>query len=79
MASGIPVVSTPFGSRGYNFSKEKDLVVVELNQFPCVLNKIVDDYDNFLKIGDTGKKTVIENYDWEIIVKKYYNDLQKSD
>lgn len=69
---GLPILSTPFGMRGFNIESGKHYIESKLEDFPQVLNKCLSEewFNNTLNIGVEGKLFASANYTWEAIVKK---------
>ncbi|SJZ62334.1 glycosyltransferase [Pantoea eucalypti] len=69
---GLPILSTPFGMRGFNLESGKHYIECELEGFPEVLNKYLSKefYNNTMDIGVEGKLFASAHYTWEAIIKK---------
>ncbi|MBI4649947.1 glycosyltransferase [Candidatus Desantisbacteria bacterium] len=72
MAVGKPVVSTSIGCEGLDvFSGENILIADKPEDFAKKVIGLLNDESLRKKIGLSGRKTVKEKYDWEIINKKF--------
>lgn len=78
-ANVLPVLSTPFGMRGFNTESGVNVIEGELSNFPALLNKHLadDNFENTVAIGLAGKLFASKNYTWEVIVAKILPELEK--
>lgn len=67
IAHGLPVLSTPFGMRGTDFKAGSDYVEAELEQFPAVLQDIVDGNIMLDQLAVNASSAAMERYSWESI------------
>ncbi|MDF7785630.1 glycosyltransferase [Pantoea stewartii] len=76
---GIPILSTPFGMRGFNIEAGKHYIEAELDEFPDYLNEILSNkcIDNTKNIGVAGKEFASTHYTWEAIIKKLLPQIEK--
>ena len=76
---GLPILSTPFGMRGFNIESGKHYIECELKNFPDLLNKSLsnESYNNTLNIGVEGKSFASAHYTWEAIIKKLLPQIEK--
>ena len=75
IAYGLPVISTPFGARG--FSKSKVIVIVEIGKFIdkiLDIKEFIDEYKNILKQESIN---FLRYYEWTNISQKYAKYLKK--
>ena len=75
---GLPILSTPFGMRGFNIESGKHYIEGELKDFPGLLNELLsnDSFSNTVNIGIEGKAFASVHYTWEAIIKKLLPRLE---
>ena len=73
MATGIPIISTEFGARGINFSKET--MICKKDEFvSCIKNIQNNNYENNPSITE-NYDIVCSQYDYDLLAKKCINFL----
>lgn len=75
----LPILSTPFGMRGFNTESGKNVIEGSLNDFPALLNKYLADenFENTVEIGLAGKSLASEKYTWDAIVTNFLPELDR--
>jgi glycosyltransferase involved in cell wall biosynthesis len=68
LAAGLPLVTTPIGARGIDFTNNEDVVIAEIDDFPEVIAKLLNDEVVRNKISKKGRE-LAEKYDWRTIAK----------
>jgi glycosyltransferase involved in cell wall biosynthesis len=79
MACGIPLISTKVGMAEDIIENGKNGFLVDIENIDGIYNKVCDIIDNSelsSKLVQNGLKTIV-NYDWNLIVNKYYEKLYK--
>ncbi|WP_018887668.1 glycosyltransferase family 4 protein [Paenibacillus massiliensis] len=82
MESGLPVISTPLGSRGidvleYNLYEGKEAIVIaDIGMFEHHLKEILSDENRRIKVAQQGRKMVEANYSWKEISKKVCQEMK---
>lgn len=78
-AYALPILSTPFGMRGFNTESGKNVIEGALEDFPDLLKQHLsdDDFANTVEIGLAGKLFASENYTWDAIVANILPELDK--
>ncbi len=72
MASGIPVVTTPFGN-AIDAMKNSEAIICESSKdFVQGITSLLEDKDLYMKIAINARKLVEEKFSWE----KITNDLE---
>jgi glycosyltransferase involved in cell wall biosynthesis len=66
-AAGTPVISTPFGIRGYELRHEEEVLVAELHQFAAALARLVDNPALRLRIATQAWEYAKTYLDWDRI------------
>jgi glycosyltransferase involved in cell wall biosynthesis len=71
LACGLPVVSTRVGAEGLGLEAGRDLVVVEgVEQMAPALIEAIRDPQRVRNMADSGRRLVLERYDWEALAGK---------
>ena len=73
MSAGIPVITTSFGTRG--IENTEGLIVAEIEEMPDVINNLV--LSKCSKQIETARRTVEDEFDWNVISKKLLRRLEK--
>jgi len=69
MAAGVPVVTTKTGARGLSLTNGSEALVVDMEEFPTAINKILSDQQLAKQLGLNAKQTVFNHYTWKSIAK----------
>lgn len=69
MSSGLPVITTRFGARGFNLCNNEECIISELENFEKHLNLILKDR-RLYKMLSRNAVRFARNYDWRKISKK---------
>lgn len=69
LSSGLPVVSTKIGCRGYGDKINNYVVIVDLDNFIPAIRYRFENIDKSKLIE--GRKYILENFDWDVIAAKY--------
>lgn len=67
LASGVPVVSTPFGARGLAVDNGEHLMICSPAEFPDAIARLAADADRAQSIGTAGRNWVVEHRTWSTI------------
>lgn len=70
MANGLPIISTPEGSRGYHLENHVHLIISELNAFPEHIMTLKNDQILQKRLSSHARLHVQDHYAWDIIAKK---------
>ncbi|WP_276272935.1 glycosyltransferase family 4 protein [Haloarcula litorea] len=76
LAYGLPVVSTPFGSRGFESGTDDVFLTSDIGSFPDVIKELSSDAELRRALGQRARTFAIENLRWDNISEKlfdYYN------
>lgn len=76
MAMGLPVVSTPIGSRGLNVVPGRDLWVGDIDQIPALLLKLLSDTAERARLTVSGREVVERTYSWKTVGDAYRSVLR---
>lgn len=74
----IPVVTTPFGARGYDITDHEEVIISELENFEKNIRYL---YNNKLlknKLAENAFKYVKKNLDWKFLAKKYADIINEN-
>ena len=66
----LPIVSTPFGIRGIEGTRNIDYIVAPLSDFPGAINYLIRDESKRLNIGNNGRKLLEEKYTVQLTAKQ---------
>ncbi|MBC8049827.1 MAG: glycosyltransferase [Chitinophagales bacterium] len=72
MAHGLPVLSTPFGSRGYHLTEEDGLFCAEIPDFASVLQKLAS---NSFATRPTVNSHYVESLYWDRLSVNHYRTI----
>lgn len=84
MACGIPVIATPSAEQSRLIRQSNAGIVSKGFSTDAIIDAIIEAYNNqqnLASMGVNGRKYVIENHDWKVVVKKAlraYIDLEPS-
>ncbi|MDP9169776.1 MAG: glycosyltransferase [Acidobacteriota bacterium] len=74
MAAGVPVISTPLGAEGIEFTEGRDLLTAESPRaFADAVLKVVNDATLRRSLAVAGSNLVRAKYDWEIIGSRLFD------
>lgn len=68
LAAGLPLVTTPVGARGIDFTNNENVVIAEIDKFPEVIKMLINDGALRNKISKKARE-LAEKYDWGEIAK----------
>ena len=68
LAAGLPLVTTPVGARGIDFTNNEDVVIAEIDDFSEVIKMLINDDALRSSISKKGRE-LAEKYDWGAIAK----------
>lgn len=68
MAAGLPIISTPVGSRGLDLENYSEAIICDISEFPAKIRQVLQDKELYARISRNGHKLVKEKYDWKKIV-----------
>lgn len=77
-ASGIPVLTTPFGARGFELEDKNHCLIASLDNFVDVLSQWQNKAEDLKTIGFNGHKHAIANYSWRTIAKNFHVRLEET-
>ncbi|MCD1296035.1 hypothetical protein CUJ83_13610 [Methanocella sp. CWC-04] len=77
LSAGLPTISTGTGARGLEIENGKDILIAGLELFPDMIIQLLDDERSNIKLKESGRESVVKNYDWKVIAKKQ-NDIFES-
>jgi glycosyltransferase involved in cell wall biosynthesis len=63
----LPVLSTPFGARGFEGLTETGLVLRERDDFATTLDTLVTDSEAYHRLGAAGAACVRERFTWSVV------------
>lgn len=76
-ARGLPVVSTPFGTRGIELEDETHACVVALDEFPHRILQLLESPEQRNRIGEAARTLVADKYTWETISEQLFVRLEE--
>jgi glycosyltransferase involved in cell wall biosynthesis len=74
LAAGLPLVTTPVGARGIDFTNDEDVVIAEIAKFPEVIKMLINNDALRNSISKKGRE-LAEKYDWSAIAKIAENGI----
>lgn len=77
MAASLPIITTPFGTRGIKLINNNNAVICDLSQFKENIKKIADNTELREKFGKNARKLALKKYSKKNIVKTALNFYQK--
>ncbi|WP_200778354.1 glycosyltransferase [Halobaculum gomorrense] len=75
-ARSLPVVSTPFGARGFDAEHGEVMLVSELAEFPRVITSLGSDHDRRQALGDRARRLAKREYTWEASSRALINFIE---
>jgi glycosyltransferase involved in cell wall biosynthesis len=76
LASGLPTVATEVGARGLEVEHEKNIIIVDLEEFPKRILDLLEDEKLSKKLAIYGRKLTEETYDWKKLSDKAVKNLE---
>ncbi len=71
LSMGKPIVSTTIGYEGINITPEKNALLADTpDEFITQISRLIEDPDLCKKIGEEGRKFVVDEFSWDVIGKK---------
>ncbi|MDP3820814.1 MAG: glycosyltransferase [Burkholderiales bacterium] len=67
---GLPVLSTPFGMRGFEVVPGEHCIVAELDHFEGALKSAASRLPELMEVGARGRDFIARRYSWESICKR---------
>jgi glycosyltransferase involved in cell wall biosynthesis len=64
-AAGVPVLSTPFGIRGYEVTEGRQVAVADREGFAARLRQLIGDRETLAAIASEAKAYAAENLSWD--------------
>jgi len=68
IAAGLPLLTTPIGARGIDFTNYEDALIAELEDFPEIITELYDDPLLRNRLSKRARN-LAERYDWHEIAK----------
>lgn len=77
LAAGIPIISTPFGTRGLHLEHGKHCLIAELEEFPNAINFLMNE-DGAVKSDriENARQYAEQKFDWAAIAQNFINYLK---
>lgn len=72
----LPVVTTPFGARGYDIHDGKEAVICGLESFAKAVRHLIKDQSAARRIAKNAVCFAMNNLDWQVLAKKYSRCLE---
>ena len=76
MSAGIPVISTPMGSRGLDVENGKHAIVCTADEIPEKIVELINDDNLQKKLRANARSLVEEKYSWELIAQSIVEKLK---
>jgi len=64
-AAGLPIISTEFGVRGFDFVSDTHLLIRELSKFPSAISYLLENPDERARLAKKGYQHARTCYTWE--------------
>ena len=77
-AAGLPILSTPFGARGFEFNAGEHYLAADLDQFLLELTAALGTVSVRETIARSAKELVDSRYSWKIIARQLLEQLKGS-
>jgi len=77
IAAGLPLLTTPIGARGIDFTNYEDALIAELEDFPEIITKLHDDPLLRNRLSKRARN-LAERYDWHEIAKIAGNKISNT-
>ena len=77
LGSGVCLLTTPFGARGFDVYDTVQIRTAELSDFADTLQILLNDQPQKVAIASGARKYAVENLDWTVISKRYDSELSK--
>lgn len=75
LARGLAVVSTPFGTRGYDLIDGEHLFIARSGEFGATLRQLTERPEETTAVADRGRQRVADRYTWESVSRRYLSFL----
>jgi glycosyltransferase involved in cell wall biosynthesis len=76
-ATGVPVISTPFGVRGLSLRDPDHVRIVEIDEFPDAIVDLLAAPASRVQAMCAGARSLIESeYDWRVVARRFRSRLQ---
>lgn len=77
LAAGIPVISTPTGSRGLGLEHQQHCIIAEIEQFAEAIARLRDENITIKSIRvENARQYVEQKFDWAVIAKTFINQIE---
>ncbi|WP_440945411.1 glycosyltransferase family 4 protein [Methanosarcina sp. T3] len=77
MSAGIPVVSTPIGSRGLDLENEVHALISPSEEFQAEISRLLESGELQQKLRINARNLVEQKYSWEIIAQSIIDKLKE--
>jgi glycosyltransferase involved in cell wall biosynthesis len=77
LANRIPVVTTPFGARGYTVESGKEAIVCELPEFEEHIRILLKNPDLQKSLAESGYRYAKSKLDWSLLSRRYDEVLRR--
>jgi glycosyltransferase involved in cell wall biosynthesis len=77
LAAGLPLLSTPFGARGFDTDGEQGVVLAELPDFPEALRALLDGPDELRRLSRRAIRHARRELDWQVLAGAYSRELRR--
>lgn len=77
LANRIPVVTTPFGARGYTVESGKEAIVCELPEFEEHIRILLKNPDLQNSLAESGYRYAKSKLDWSLLSRRYDEVLRR--
>ena len=67
LACGLPAITTGVGMRGLELVPERDVLCGPPEQFPALIEALVNDEALRLRLAENGRQAVVERYSWDTL------------
>jgi glycosyltransferase involved in cell wall biosynthesis len=72
-----PVITTPFGARGLDFTNSEEIILSDIDSFIDSINWVKENPHAASQIAQNAKEKALNKYTWEKISTRYRNALRK--
>ncbi len=77
LAAGIPVISTPTGSRGLGLQHQQHCIIAEIELFAEAIARLRDENSTIKSIRvENARQYVEQKFDWAVIAKTFINQIE---
>ncbi|WP_460539366.1 glycosyltransferase, partial [Haloplanus salinarum] len=74
---GLAVISTEFGTRGYNLDDGNHVFIATLENFGTALRRLSENPAKATAVARRGRQRVAERYTWESLSRQYISFLEE--